>query len=75
MAESCFSPMLVAKSGGTGSSGLPSNSSVTNARGAEELAEILRRWLGHMDAIRWSTADMELPLLLQASAEHLGSSD
>jgi hypothetical protein len=40
--------------------------------GAVELAEILRRWLGYMDAIRWSTADMELELLVQASVEHLG---
>jgi hypothetical protein len=42
--------------------------------GAGELAEILRRWLGYMDAIRWSTADMELELLVQASVEHLGYS-
>ncbi len=43
--------------------------------GAEELAGILRGWLGYMDAIRWSTADMELPLLFQASTERLGYSD
>lgn len=42
--------------------------------GAVELAEVLRRWLGYMDAIRWSTADMELQLLVQASVEHLGYS-
>jgi hypothetical protein len=49
--------------------------SATNPDGAQELAELLRGWLGYMDAIRWSTADMELPLLLQASTEHLGYSD
>jgi hypothetical protein len=49
--------------------------SSADADGAEELAELLRRWLGYMDAIRWSTADMELPLLLQASTEHLGYAD
>lgn len=43
--------------------------------GAEELAELLRGWLGYMDAIRWSVADWDLPLLLQASVEHLGYSD
>ncbi|HEY9302670.1 MAG TPA: hypothetical protein VIO95_00085 [Mycobacterium sp.] len=49
--------------------------SPANPDGAEELAGILRGWLGYMDAIRWSVADMELPLLLQASTEHLGYSD
>jgi hypothetical protein len=48
--------------------------SAVDPHGAEELASILRNWLGYMDAIRWSTADMELPLLLQASVEHLGDS-
>lgn len=49
--------------------------SPANPDGADELAELLRSWLGYMDAIRWSTADMDLPLLLQASTEHLGYSD
>jgi hypothetical protein len=31
-------------------------------------------WLGYADAIRESTADWDLPLLLQASVEHLGYS-
>lgn len=43
--------------------------------GAEELAGILRGWLGYMAAIRWSTVEMDLPLLLQASTEHLGYAD
>jgi hypothetical protein len=42
--------------------------------GAAELAAVLRQWLGYMDAIRWSTADMALPILLEASVEHLGYS-
>jgi hypothetical protein len=42
--------------------------------GAAELAAVLRQWLGYMDAIRWSTADMGLPTLLEASVEHLGYS-
>jgi hypothetical protein len=48
--------------------------SPTDPDGAVELAEVLRRWLGYMDAIRWSTANMELELLVQASVEHLGYS-
>jgi hypothetical protein len=48
--------------------------SPSDSDGAVELAEVLRRWLGYMDAIRWSTADMELELLVQASVEHLGYS-
>jgi hypothetical protein len=48
--------------------------SPADPHGAEELAEILRRWLGYMDAIRESTVDWDLPLLVKASAEHLGYS-
>jgi hypothetical protein len=40
----------------------------------KKLAAVLRDWLGYMDAIRWSTADMSLPLLFKASVEHLGYS-
>jgi hypothetical protein len=40
--------------------------------GADELARILRQWLGYMDALRESTATWTLPLLLGASIEHLG---
>jgi hypothetical protein len=40
--------------------------------GADDLARILRHWLGYMDALRESTANWTLPLLLRASIEHLG---
>ena len=46
----------------------------TNPDGVQELAALLRNWLGYMDAVRWSTADMTLPWLLKASVEHLGYS-
>ena|ERR1700757_4237770 len=38
--------------------------------GAEELADLLRSWLGYMDAIRWSVADTPLPDLLEQCIEH-----
>jgi hypothetical protein len=44
------------------------------AASADDLARILRDWLGHMDALRESTANWSLPLLLRASIEHLGYS-
>jgi hypothetical protein len=43
-----------------------------NADGADELAEVLSRWLRYMDALRESTANWELSLLVQASVDHLG---
>ena len=46
----------------------------TNPDCAQELAGLLRNWLGYMDAVRWSTADMTLPWLLKAAVEHLGYS-
>ena len=42
--------------------------------GAAELAGILRNWLGYVDAIRWSVADMSLPWLVKCAVEHLGYS-
>jgi hypothetical protein len=45
-----------------------------NAEGADELAELLRTWLGRMDALRESTANWSLSLLVQASVDHLGFS-
>jgi hypothetical protein len=42
--------------------------------GADDLARILHDWLGYMDALRESTANWPLTLLLQASIEHLGYS-
>jgi hypothetical protein len=47
---------------------------VAEANGVDDLARILRDWLGHMDALRESTANWSLPLLLRASIEHLGYS-
>ena len=38
----------------------------------EELARLLRRWLGHVDAIRESTASWPLWLLIHAAVEHAG---
>jgi hypothetical protein len=40
--------------------------------GADDLARILRDWLGYMDALRESTATWSLALLVRASIEHLG---
>jgi hypothetical protein len=42
--------------------------------GADELARILRNWLGHMDVIRESTANWSLELLVRAAVDHLGYS-
>jgi hypothetical protein len=42
--------------------------------GADELATILRNWLGHMDALRESTANWSLDLLVRAAVDHLGYS-
>ena len=44
------------------------------ADGADELARLLRDWLGYMDALRESTANWSLELLVQASVDHLGYS-
>jgi len=38
----------------------------------EELARLLRRWLGHVDAIRESTVSWPLWLLVHAAVEHAG---
>lgn len=38
----------------------------------DELAHLLRRWLGHVDALRESTAAWPLWLLVHASVEHRG---
>jgi hypothetical protein len=35
----------------------------------------LRRWLGYMDALRESTANWPLSLLVRASVDHLGYSE
>jgi hypothetical protein len=43
--------------------------------GDDELAEILRSWLGYMDAIRGSTVDWPLHMLVRCSVEHAGWSD
>ena len=40
--------------------------------GADELATTLRNWLGHMDALRESTANWSLALLVRAAVDHLG---
>jgi hypothetical protein len=45
-----------------------------NADGADELAGVLRDWLGYMDALRESTAGWSLELLVRASVDHLGFS-
>ena len=45
-----------------------------SADGADELARILRSWLGMMDALRESTAEWSLALLVRAAVEHLGFS-
>jgi hypothetical protein len=44
----------------------------SDADGADELAGLLRDWLGYMDALRESTANWSLALLVQASVDHLG---
>jgi hypothetical protein len=44
----------------------------SNANGADELADLLRTWLGRMDALRESTANWSLSLLVQAAVDHLG---
>ena len=41
----------------------------------DELAELLRRWLGHADALRESTANWSLGLLVRAAVEHGGYAD
>jgi hypothetical protein len=38
----------------------------------EELARLLRRWLGHVDAIRESRGSWPLWLLVHAAVEHAG---
>jgi hypothetical protein len=38
----------------------------------DELAHLLRRWLGHADALRESTASWPLWLLVHAAVEHAG---
>lgn len=38
----------------------------------DELAHLLRRWLGHVDALRESTASWPLWLLVHAAVEHAG---
>lgn len=38
----------------------------------DELAHLLRRWLGHVDALRESTAAWPLWLLVHAAVEHAG---
>lgn len=38
----------------------------------DELARLLRRWLGHVDALRESTAVWPLWLLVHAAVEHAG---
>jgi hypothetical protein len=43
-----------------------------DADGADELAGLLRDWLGSMDALRESTANWSLALLVRASVDHLG---
>ncbi|MDT5070638.1 MAG: hypothetical protein QOK02_6793 [Mycobacterium sp.] len=43
-----------------------------DAEGADELSGLLRAWLGGMDALRESTANWSLALLVQASVDHLG---
>ncbi|TPG34213.1 hypothetical protein [Mycolicibacterium hodleri] len=40
----------------------------------DQLAHVLRRWLGHMDALRESTASWPLWLLVHAAVEHTGYS-
>jgi hypothetical protein len=40
--------------------------------GADQLATTLRNWLGHMDALRESTANWSLALLVRAAVDHLG---
>jgi hypothetical protein len=44
----------------------------TNPDGADELAALLRAWLGNVDALRESTANWTLALLVQASVDHQG---
>jgi hypothetical protein len=46
----------------------------TVADGADELAELLSTWLRAMDALRESTANWSLELLVRASVDHLGFS-
>jgi hypothetical protein len=41
---------------------------------AAELAAVLRQWLNYMDALRCSTADMDLATLVWVSVEHGGYS-
>ena len=41
----------------------------------DELAHLLRRWLGHADALRESTASWPLWLLVHAAVEHRGYGD
>ncbi|MBJ7336685.1 hypothetical protein [Mycolicibacterium sp.] len=38
----------------------------------DQLAHVLRRWLGHVDALRESTASWPLWLLVHAAVEHGG---
>ena len=63
--------------------GIPADSRVFDAQGrrlfvggdgADELAGLLRGWLGRMDALRESTANWSLELLVRASVDHLGFS-
>ncbi|BBY31256.1 hypothetical protein [Mycolicibacterium sediminis] len=41
----------------------------------DELAHLLRRWLGHADVLRESTASWPLWLLVHAAVEHRGYGD
>ena len=40
--------------------------------GSAELAAVLRQWLNYMDALRCSTAEMDLSTLVRAAVEHRG---
>ena len=41
----------------------------------DELADLLRRWLGQVDALRESTRTWTLQLLVHAAVEHTGYAD
>ena len=44
--------------------------SLTEPDGRDELCELLRGWLGYMDAIRWSVAETPLHDLLEQCVDH-----
>ena len=52
----------------------PRDGAVITAVEPDELAHVLRRWLGHVDALRASTASWPLWLLIHAAVEHRGYS-